>query len=444
MYDIIILGGGPGGYMAAERAGDRGKSVLLIEKEELGGVCLNHGCIPTKSLLHSAKLFLHASEGAKLGIRFQNGEYDLPAAMKWKQKTVKKLVKGVEYLMDKYDVDMVKGEGRLVDRNTLAVRDDIYQGEHIIIATGSRPAIPPIPGIHSENVMTSRDILQIKELPEKIVIIGGGVIGMEFASFFSCLDIEVHVVEMLDEILPVMESDIARTMRRAMESIEFHLGARVEKIVDNSVTLSINGETSTISGDIVLVATGRKPNVDNLGFREAGMNIGPNGIRVNEQMQTNLPGVYAVGDVTGKSMLAHSAYRMGEVAVNVICGDSDRMRYSAVPWVVYSLPEAAGCGLGEADAIEKGIDVKTAKIPMRMNGRFLAEYGDAAGFCKVVVHENSQRLLGIHMLGGGCSELISGAASMIESELRVKDIREIIFPHPTVSEIIKDTVWQVK
>jgi len=439
MHDLIILGGGPGGYMAAERAGARGMSVLLIEKENLGGVCLNHGCIPTKSLLHSAKLFLHANDGAHLGVNFEKGSYDLSAAMDWKQKSVKQLVQGVEFLMNKNNVEVVNGEGRMVDKNTIAVGDKTYQGKNIIIATGSRPAMPPIPGIESDKVMTSRQILQIEKLPKSIVIIGGGVIGMEFASYFSCLDIEVHVVEMLDEILPVMEPDIARTMRKEMESINFHLGAKVEKIDGGKVTFSKDDKTESLESDIVLVATGRQPNVEELGFKEAGMDIGQEGIRVNEQMQTNLPNVYAVGDVTGKSMLAHSAYRMGEVAVNVVAGEKDRMRYHAIPWVVYSMPEAAGCGIGEEQAKENGMDVRSAKIPMRVNGRFITEYG----FCKVIVDNKTDRLVGVHMLGGGCSELIFGAATMIESELRVKDIREIVFPHPTVSEIMRDAIWSV-
>lgn len=444
MHDIIILGGGPGGYLAAERAGARGKSVLLIEKEPvLGGICLNHGCIPTKSLLHSAKLYRHGKEAAQFGVQFEKARYDLKAAMAWKQQAVEKLVNGVDFLMKKYNVEVVEGEGRMINRQTLAVDDQTYQGEHIIISTGSRPAMPPIPGIDSEHVVTSRDILQIRELPKKIVIIGGGVIGMEFASYFSCLETEVHVVEMLEEIIPVMDPALARVMRKEMPEVNFHLGARVEDISGKKVTFSKEGKSTTVKGDMILVATGRIPNTDGLGFREAGMDIGKQGIRVNEQMQTNLPGVYAVGDVTGKSMLAHTAYRMAEVAVNDICGTRDRMRYHAVPWVVYSLPEAAGCGYTEQEAAEEEMEVKTASVPMRINGRFLAEYGNIGGVCKVVVDAESDRLVGVHMVGGGCSELIFGAAAMIEAELRVQDIREIVFPHPTVSEIIRDALWEV-
>ena len=450
MYDIIILGGGPGGYIAAERAGARGLSVLLIEKRELGGVCLNEGCIPTKTLLNSAKNYLHGIEAGQFGVSFDNPRFDLETAMKWKERVVSTLVKGVAYQMKTHSVEVIKGEGRLVGSDTVEVGGKRYQGKNIILATGSEAMVPPIPGADGKNVLTSREILQIDAMPKSLAVIGGGVIGTEFACFFSSFDTEVHVIEMLDEIIPFMDKDLTKMLRRELKGrINFHLGCRVEKIDEKSVTYAVkdkSGETKreTVEADMVLLSVGRKPNVEGMGFEEAGLDVTPKGIRVDEGMRTNLPNVYAVGDVTGKSLLAHSAYRMGEAAVANIAGKQDRMRYHAVPWVVYTIPEGAGVGLTEAQAEEEGRKIRTATMQMRANGRFLAENGNKKnGICKVIADEDSGVLLGVHLLGGVCSEIIHGAAAMIEAELRVKDIKEIIFPHPTVSEIIKDTVWQL-
>lgn len=449
-YDVIVIGGGPGGYIAAERAGARGLSTLLIEKNELGGVCLNEGCVPTKTLLNSAKHYLHGLESEKYGVSFENPKFDLSVAMKWKNRVVQTLVKGVAYQMKRHHVEVVKGTGRLVSNTEVDADGKIYRGKNIIIASGSSSFVPPIPGADGDKVLTSREILQIEKMPKSLAVIGGGVIGTEFASFFSSFGIEVHVIEMLDEIIPFMDGELAGMLRKEMkERVTFHLGCKVEKIDGGRITFSSGddpsgGKTEELSADMILMAVGRRPNVRDMGFEALGLDITRQGIAVNERMQTNLPGVYAVGDVTGKSLLAHSAYRMGEVAVNTIAGERDRMRYHGVPWVVYSMPEGAGVGYTEAQAEKEGRAIRKASLQMRANGRFLAENAGKNGICKVIVDSETDALLGVHMLGGVSSEIIYGAAAMIEAELRVKDIREIIFPHPTVSEIIKDTLWELQ
>lgn len=442
MYDLIVVGAGPGGYIAAERAGAVGKSVLLIEKSHLGGVCTNEGCIPTKSLLNSAKQYVHGLEAGQFGVHFESARFDLAEAMAWKQNVIETLRKGIAYLMKKHKVEVITGEAEFLDRQTVRVNGKTYQGQHLIIATGSSAAIPPIPGADSPHVVTNREILQITELPKKLVIIGGGYIGMEFASFFSNVGVEAHIVEMMPEIVPMMDADFAKLLRKSINKVFYHLGAKVEAIAGDTVTFSTNGKSESLQADLILMSVGRRPNVQ--GLEKLGLDIRPQGIKVNENMQTNVPGVYAIGDVNGESLLAHSASRMAEVAVNVICGKHDRMRYHAVPWVVYTLPEVAGCGLTEQEAKKQGISIKTATVQMRANGRFLAEYGKRSpGICKVVVDAETNVLKGVHLLGAVSSELIYGVAAMIEAELRVQDIQEIIFPHPTVSEIIKDTLWEL-
>lgn len=442
MFDIVVVGAGPGGYIAAERAGAVGKSVLLIEKSHLGGVCTNEGCIPTKSLLNSAKQYVHGLEAGQFGVHFEGSRFDLAEAMAWKQNVIETLRKGIAYLMKKNNVEVINGEAEFLDHQTVRVNGQTYQGQHLIIATGSSAAIPPIPGAGSPHVVTNREILQITELPKKLVIIGGGYIGMEFASFFSNVGVEVHVVEMMPEIVPMMDADFARLLRKSINKVFYHLGAKVEAIAGDTVTFLSNGKSESLQADLILMSVGRRPNVQ--GLEKLGLDIRPQGIKVNENMQTNVPGVYAIGDVNGESLLAHSASRMAEVAVNVICGKHDRMRYHAVPWVVYTLPEVAGCGLTGQEAKKQGISIKTATVQMRANGRFLAEYGKRSpGMCKVVVDAETNILKGVHLLGAVSSELIYGVAAMIEAELRVQDIQEIIFPHPTVSEIIRDALWEL-
>ncbi len=446
-YDIIILGGGPGGYVAAERAGAAGKKVLLVEKDQLGGVCLNWGCIPTKSLLNSAKYYHHALNGDKFGVSARDVSFDLTKAMAWKEKTVKTLRGGVAFLMKKYKVEVVSGNGKLVDRSSVDVNGTRYGASSIIIATGSSPAVPPIPGADLPSVLTSSDVLKLEKLPSSIAVIGGGVIGMEFASFFSTLGVKVEVIEMLDEILPMMDAKSAASMRKAMPAIDFHLSSRVERIEEGKVHFSRNGEQNSCEAELVLLSVGRRPNISGIGLEESGVDFTGTGIKVDEYQRTNIPGVYAVGDVTGKSQLAHSASRMGEVAAgHIINRDAPlygKMRYKAVPWAVYTLPEAAGCGLTEELAEKEGIAVKTADWQFGANGRFLAENGRETGFCRVIADKKSGALLGVHLIGAYSSEIIHSAAAMIEAELRIEDIKEIIFPHPTVSEVIRDAAWEL-
>ncbi|MFC1467731.1 dihydrolipoyl dehydrogenase [Verrucomicrobiota bacterium] len=443
-YDIIIIGAGPGGYVMAERAGHLGKKVLLIEKSHLGGVCLNWGCVPTKTLLNSAKHFVHAKEAENFGVNVGEVTFDLSKAMAWKNEVIETLRAGIAFLMKRSNVTVVNGEAKFLGPGQVQVGDTVYEGDNVVIATGSSPVIPPIPGADQDHVMTNREILNIEKMPESLVVIGGGVIGVEFASFFSSFGVKVDVIEMLDEIIPFMDRDQAKEFRKALKKkMKFHLGCKVEAIDGHEVKyIDKKGAAQSVSADRVLMSVGRRPNVQGMGLEEAGLEIDRAGIRVDDQLRTNLPNVFAIGDVTGKSLLAHSATRMGEVALNVICGEDDRMRYDTIPWAVYSLPECAGCGLTEEQAAEQGYTVKSAKMPLRASGRFLAENGKRApGEVKVVVDAETDKLLGVHMIGSICSEMIYGAAVMIQSELRVKDIQQIVFPHPTVGEVLRDTMF---
>lgn len=451
MYDLIVIGAGPAGYIAAERAGHMGKKVLLIEKEHLGGVCTNWGCIPTKSLLNAAKHFVYGKEAAQFGVHFDNPVFNFSEAMAWKNETVETLRKGIAFLMKQGKVEVVKGEAdfSVPQKNagvkTVKVGEEIYEAENLLLATGSTAFVPPVPGADGENVVTNREILSLDKLPSKLAVIGGGVIGVEFASFFSSVGVEVHVVEMMDEICPMMDSEAALLLRKKMSSVDFQLGAKVTEVTKAGVKYEKTGKEFFIEADLVLMSVGRRPVT--AGLEKLGLDINRQGVVVDEKMRTNLPGVYAAGDVTGKSLLAHSASRMAEVAVmDMFSGSAasaNIMRYNAVPWAVYTNPEVAGCGLTEKEASEAGYNIKTASMQMRANGRFLAEHGKDSGFCKVIADADTNLILGVHMIGAVSSEIIGTAAGFIEAELRVQDIREIIFPHPSVSEIIKDVCWML-
>ena len=447
MYDVVILGGGPAGYRAAERTAEAGLQTVLIEERQLGGTCLNVGCIPTKTLLNSAKTYAHIGESARIGVAAE-ATFDLTAAMKWKNQVVGGLRKGIAATLKKRGVEIVDGRGVMVDRNAVQVGDSRYEGRYLVLATGSSPAWPPIPGIDSPGVVNSSQLLEISDMPKAVTVVGGGYIGMEFASFFALLGVPVTVVEMMDEIIPFMEPELAALLRKSVSGVSYELGARVTQINEGSLTFERDGREQNVDSDLILISTGRQPNVDNLGYQANGLDVDRSGIRVNEFLETNLPGVFAVGDVNGRSLLAHTAYRMADVAASRILekegqGPAQRMRYEAIPWVVFTQPEVAGCGMTETEARQAGLKVTTDSVSLKISGRYVAEHPGENGTAKIVAEASSGRIIGVQMLGSGVSELIFGAALMIENELRVKDIREVIFPHPTVSEVFRDAMWDM-
>jgi dihydrolipoamide dehydrogenase len=457
MYDLAVIGGGPGGYVAAERAGAAGLSVILFEKKELGGVCLNEGCIPTKTLLYSAKVYDYTRHADKYGVNVDSSSIDFGAIFKRKQKVVKKLVGGVRVQMKNAAVEVVKEaaviSGKGADGFDIAAGESTYTSRNILICTGSEAAVPPIPGLREGlggTVVTNREILALEEQPESLVVIGGGVIGMEFASFFNSIGTKVTVVEMLPKILGPLDDEISAMLQAQYEKkgVEFHLSCKVVAVEGNEVVYEDpEGNTCRAQGDKILVSVGRRANFQDIGLESIGIELAlnpagrPYGIKVDDHMRTNVPGVYAAGDVTGFSMLAHTASREGEVAVNNILGKEDRMRYDAIPGVVYTNPEVAGTGLTEAEAAKKGLDYFALKLPMAFSGRFVAENERGEGLCKVIADAQSHRVLGVHMLGNPCSEIIQGACIAIEQKMTVEQLKEVVFPHPTVSEIFKETLF---
>jgi dihydrolipoamide dehydrogenase len=473
MYDVIIIGGGPGGYLAAERLGHAKKKTLLIEEKYLGGTCLNVGCIPTKTLLNSAKHYVHAKEGEKFGVKALGVSFDWELIQKWKNEVTEKLREGIAGQMKRFAVDVVSGRGEILaaPSGTKPGRIKVapneggtaaeYEALAILAAAGSAPAFPPIPGSRDNpKVVDSTGLLSIAAVPEKLAVIGGGVIGVEFAGLFSSLGSEVTVIEMMDEIVPFMDRDQAPLLRRAMKrspgggSVDFKLGCRVESINGAAVRYSTkDGAKAEAAADLVLMAAGRRPVLDTWGAASAGLDITGKGVAVNPRMRTNVPGIWAAGDVTGKSLLAHSAYRMAEVAVADITAYLDGTaaatgniwRSGAVPWAVYGIPEAAGVGLTEQEAEAGGIPILKASLPMRVSGRFAAENTFAGqGAVKVIASAADRRILGVHAVGAYAPEFIWGGAALIEQELRVEDVRELIFPHPTVCELIRDAVWGIE
>ena len=459
MYDLAIIGGGPGGYVAAERAGAAGLKVVLFEKKSLGGVCLNEGCIPTKTLLYSAKVYNYAVTGDHYGVYVKDPAFQYAEFVERKDKVVRKLVGGIKAAMKGFKVEVVSEaaviQGRSAEGITVSAGGADYVARNLLICAGSEAVVPPFPGLKEAGdvILTNREILVLKEQPKELVVIGGGVIGMEFAAFYSTLGTKVTVVEMLPKILGPLDDEISTMLQGiyAKRGINFCLKCKVTGIEGNTVVYEDpDGKVCRVSGDKILVSVGRRANLQGYGLENLGVAYVENkagrpvGIKTDEKMRTNIPGVYAAGDVTGFSMLAHTASREGEVAVNTILGKADRMRYNAIPGVVYTNPEVAGVGLTEAEAKAQGIDHVVIKLPMAYSGRFVAENEGGEGICKIIAGAKYHEVLGVHMLGNPCSEIIQSACIAIESEMTVEQLKEVVFPHPTVGEIIKETAFSLK
>lgn len=445
-YQVIIIGGGPAGYTAAEAAGKAGLSVLLIEKKNLGGVCLNEGCIPTKTLLYSAKTVDNARHASKYAVNVSDVSFDLGKIIARKSKVVRKLVLGVKSKLTSNKVDLVTGEAQIVGPGRVRCGEEMYEGENLILCTGSETFIPPIPGIETVDYWTHREALDNKELPASLAIVGGGVIGMEFASFFHSLGVEVTVIEMMDEILGGMDKELSALLRAdyAKRGIKFLLSTKVVGLAQSDEGTVVSYENAEGSGSIVaqrlLMSVGRRPVTKGFGLENLDLEKTERGaIRVNSRMQTSLPGVYVCGDLTGFSLLAHTAVREAEVAVHTILGKEDEMSYRAIPGVVYTNPEIAGVGETEESATAKGLIYRVVKLPMTFSGRFVAENEGVNGVCKLLIGKNEQ-IIGAHVLGNPASEIIVLAGTAIELELTAAQWKKIVFPHPTVGEIFREAL----
>ena len=445
-YDVAIIGGGPAGYTAAERAAKGGLSTILFEKNALGGVCLNEGCVPTKTLLYSAKTYDNIRHASKYAVKAENPSFDLGKIIARKNKVVKKLTAGIRMKMTEAGATVVNAEasieGRAEDGTlTIVAADTRYEAANLLICTGSETVIPPIPGLSETAYWTSREALQSKELPASLVIIGGGVIGMEFASFFNSLGVEVHVVEMLDKILGPMDRELSAMLQAeyAKRGVKFYLGHKVTGVHGTEVSVEKDGESFTLTGEKVLLSVGRRPVTKGFGLENLGVEPFRNGVKVNEYMQTSLPNVYACGDITAFSLLAHTAVSEAEVAIDHILGKPHAMSYKAIPGVVYTNPEIAGVGRTEDELQAAGVDYQVKKIPMAFSGRFVAENEMGNGVCKLLL-DGEGTLIGAHLLGNPASELIVIAGMAIDQGMKAEQLTRFVFPHPTVGEILKEAL----
>lgn len=425
--DIIIIGSGPGGYRTAGYALQQGKQVVIIEKAEAGGTCLNSGCIPTKCLAHDAEA--NAS--------------DFPAAAERKRNVMNQLRQGIEQLLSAPGITLVRGEATFKDARTVTVDGTDYEADDIIIATGSSSKMPPVEGINNPRVITSTEALNFQTLPAEIVIIGAGVIGMEFASILSRFGAKVSVIEYLKECLPVIDKDIAKRVRKQIEKLQgvtFYMDSAVKAINDNEVVFvsNKNGKETRLEcpGCPVLIATGRKPNIEGLNLEAAGVEYSPKGITVNDNMLTSVPHIYAIGDVTGRQMLAHAATFMGFRAVNAIVGKADKIRFDIMPSAIFTYPEAAAVGLTEDQCKQQGIECRALKGYYRANGKALA-IDEPEGMVKLIVGADG-RILGCTSYGAHSADIVQEVTAYMNCNATVADIADSVHIHPTLSEILQD------
>ena len=447
-YDVIIIGGGPGGYVAAIRASQLGLNTALVERERLGGVCLNWGCIPTKALLRNAEVVGLLGQGRTYGFDFDMGtlKIDYSQAQKRSRVVSARLSKGVEYLMKKNKVEVYSGNASIKDQNHVIVQpgEEALECKNIIIATGSRPVVFPDMEADGERILTSREALELKQLPSKILIVGAGAIGMEFAYLWRVYGAEITVLEMKERVLPLEDEEISMEVEKQFKKagINIHTEAKLEVIdkTPEGVILHLFKPDckESLSGDKVLLAAGVRPNTENIGLEALGVETERGFILIDDQMKTNIPGVYAIGDVTGKLPLAHTASAQGIIAAETIAGrEPQPLKYEYIPRCTYSHPETASTGLTESQAKEKGYEVRVGKFPFRANGKAMA-LDEPEGFVKIVADRRSGKILGVHMVGPLVTELVAGPAGVINLDGTLSDLCETVHPHPTLSEIIME------
>ncbi|MDR3363467.1 MAG: dihydrolipoyl dehydrogenase [Clostridiales Family XIII bacterium] len=454
LYDLIILGGGPAGYFAAERAADSGFRVLLLEERSLGGVCLNEGCIPTKSLLYAAKLAALARHGGDYGVFCENVTLDHGKAVERKNIVVQKLVGGVASALKQKKIDAKRARGTVTGRTgagfAVSADGEAYEGARLLVCTGSEAIVPPIDGIRealeSGFAVTSREILEIGSVPQRLAIIGGGAIGLELANYFAIAGAEVAVIEMLPEVGGAIDADIAKTLRADLKKlgIRFLLETKAAGFEAGGVRVTHAGGDELVPADKALLSIGRRPRAAGAGLESIGVHTENGAVATDGHMRTNVPGIWAAGDVNGKLMLAHTAYREAAVAVSDMLGIPDAMRYGAIPQIIYTSPEAAGVGETEKSAAEKGYAFDKAVLPLQYSGRYVAENASGDGFVKLLAEKNTGRLLGVHMIGSYASEIILAAAVMVGSKWPKETLKKIVYPHPTVGEILRAALIDLK
>ena len=445
-YFLAIIGGGPAGYTAAEKASKAGKDVVLFEQNAVGGTCLNVGCIPTKSLLYGAKQYYNATHAQKYGVTAENVQFDFVAMQKRKTIVVRKLVAGIKQRLNNEHCTVVNGVAKVLDsiRQTWRIEcnGETYEVENLMICTGSTNFVPPIPGIKDNPaIWDSTDALAATELPKSIIIVGGGVIGMEFATLYHELGVPVTVIEALPTILPNLDQEVVGVLAEKYKKAGINIltETKVEEIDGGKVTA--NGVE--YEAEKILVSVGRRANLSGLEALE-GLETERGAIKIDEFCRTNLPNVYACGDVTGKIMLAHVASRQAEVAVTKLLNDQmahdQKVNYLAIPSVVYTNPEIASVGVTESQAEEMSIPVEVRKLPMTFSGRFMAENEGETGLCKMIIDSRSNTIIGVHCIGNPCSEFIAAASCAVRNGYTLDDFQQVVFPHPTVSEILHEIV----
>ena len=446
---IIIIGAGPGGYETALLAAKRGVEVVLVEAGHVGGTCLNEGCIPTKSFCKNAEVLDGLHEAEAFGITDLGYKFDFRSVVTRKNSVVEQLRGGVEGLLGHKLITLVRGKASFKDEHTVVVNSgdaevspQEFSADYIIIATGSVSAALPVPGTDLPCVLTSKEILDMEEVPERLCVIGGGVIGLEFASIFRSFGSEVTVLEYFKDILPRFDSDLSKRLKQSLgkRGIEIITQAQVTEIKEKSVTFVRKGKEEEVAADKVLMAVGRRANVDSLNLTDVGIEFTPKGIVVDEKtMQTNIPHIYAVGDINGKMMLAHAATFQGIVALDHIMGVENSIDLSVMPAAVFTSPEAASVGMTEDECKDKGIPVKCLKSFFRANGKAVT-MAETDGFCKIVVHAESGLLLGCHLYGPHASDIIQEVCALISRKTTLEEFRSIIHTHPTLTEVLQAAV----